>query len=359
MLPPRNPDERLKARGADTRPAGRFEPLRSERESDGWDLDDEQHLLRTEITEERPRAIITRNASPDVPFDRSINPYRGCEHGCIYCFARPTHSYLGLSPGLDFETKIAAKPDAAKLLEREIGKPSYKVAPIALGTNTDPYQPAEARYRIMPQILRVLSDWNHPITLVTRGQLVLRDVHLWAELAAKGMAMAGVSLTSLDPALARAMEPRAPAPGTRLRMIRELAAAGVPTRVMVAPIVPVLNEPEIEAILQAAREAGATTASMIPLRLPHEVAPLFRDWLERHHPGKAAHIMRRVQSMRGGRDNDPNFGSRMKGEGIEVELIHKRFRLAKQRLGYQTGTAALDCSRFGPPAKAGDQLALF
>ena len=302
MLPPRNPDERLKARGAETRPDGRFEPHQRIRESDGWDIPEGEHLLRTQVTVERPRSIITRNASPDISFDRSINPYRGCEHGCIYCYARPTHSYLGLSPGLDFETRITAKPDAAVLLARELARPSYRPAPIALGTNTDPYQPVESRLAIMPGILRVLSDWNHPVTLVTRGQTVLRDLHRWAELAAKGMAAVGVSITTLDADLARAMEPRAPTPATRLRMIRELAAAGVPVRVMVAPVIPVLTEPEIEAILTAAREAGATTASMIPLRLPHEVAPLFRDWLDRHRPGMAAHIMNRVQAMRGGRD---------------------------------------------------------
>ncbi|MDO5613507.1 MAG: PA0069 family radical SAM protein [Paracoccus sp. (in: a-proteobacteria)] len=359
MLPPRNPDEDLKARGADTRPPGRFEPLRAERESDGWDIPEDQRPLRTEIAVERPRSIINRNSSPDVPFDRSINPYRGCEHGCIYCFARPSHSYLGLSPGLDFETKITAKPDAAQVLERELARPSYRCAPIAMGTNTDPYQPAESRLAIMPGILRVLSDWNHPVTLVTRGHAVLRDVHLWAELAAKRMAFVGVSVTTLDAPLARALEPRAPPPATRLRMIRELAAAGVPVRVMVAPVIPVLTEPDIEAILTAAREAGATNASMIPLRLPYEVAPLFRDWLDRHHPGKAAYIMRRVQSMRGGRDNDPRFGHRMRGQGIEADLMHQRFKMARRRLGYHSESAPLDCSRFGPPPRAGDQLSLF
>ena len=359
MLPPRDPDLRLKARGADTSPAGRFEPLRAEREADGWDSAPEERLLRTEVTVERPRSIITRNNSPDVPFDRSINPYRGCEHGCIYCFARPSHSYLGLSPGLDFETRITAKPGAAAVLAREIARPSYRVAPIAMGTNTDPYQPAEATFAIMPAILRLLSDWNHPVTLVTRGQTVLRDIGLWAELAGKGMAHVGVSVTTLDPALARALEPRAPAPATRLRMIRDLAAAGVPVRVMVAPVIPVLTEPEIEAILAAAREAGASHASMIPLRLPHEVAPLFRDWLERHQPGRAAHVMSRVQAMRGGRDNDPRFGHRMRGKGIEAQLMQQRFALARRRLGYADSAPPLDCSRFGPPPRLGDQLDLF
>ncbi|MBU3028855.1 PA0069 family radical SAM protein [Paracoccus marinaquae] len=359
MLPPRNPDERLKARGADTRPEGRFEPHRRIREADGWDIPEDEHLLRTEVVSESPRSIITRNTSPDIGFDRSINPYRGCEHGCIYCYARPSHAYLGLSPGLDFETKITAKPGASKLLERELGRPSYRPAPIALGTNTDPYQPIEAKLAIMPGILLVLRDWNHPATLVTRGQTVLRDLDLWAELAARDQAAVGISVTTLDPALARALEPRAPAPATRLRMIRELARAGVPVRVMVAPVIPVLTESELEAILTAAREAGATTASMIPLRLPHEVAPLFRDWLDRHRPGMAAHVMNRVQAMRGGRDNDPRFGHRFRGEGIEAKLLHQRFRLACRRLGYREGMPALDCSRFGPPPRAGDQLSLF
>lgn len=359
MLPPRNPDQRLKARGADTQPEGRFEAEHRIRESDGWDIPEEQALLRTEVTTERPRSIITRNSSPDIGFDRSINPYRGCEHGCIYCYARPSHAYLGLSPGLDFETRIIAKPEAAELLARELARPSYRPAPIALGTNTDPYQPVEAKLSIMPGILRVLRDWNHPVTLVTRGQTVLRDLDLWAEMAARDQAAVGVSLTTLDADLARALEPRAPAPSTRLRMIRELSRAGVPVRVMIAPVIPVLTEPEIERLLAAAAEAGATTASMIPLRLPHEVAPLFRDWLERHRPGMAAHVMNRVQAMRGGRDNDPRFGHRFKGEGIEAQLALQRFRLARRRLGYREGSPALDCSRFGPPPRAGDQLSLF
>ncbi|MCS5602556.1 MAG: PA0069 family radical SAM protein [Paracoccus sp. (in: a-proteobacteria)] len=359
MLPPRNPDERLKARGADTRPVGRFEVHSRAREHDGWEIPEDETLLRTEVVTEQPRSIITRNTSPDISFDRSINPYRGCEHGCIYCYARPSHAYLGLSPGLDFETRITAKPDAARLLERELARPSYRPAPIALGTNTDPYQPIEAKLAIMPGILRVLRDWNHPATLVTRGQTVLRDLDLWAEMAARDQAAVGISITTLQQDLARAMEPRAPAPATRLRMIRELSRAGVPVRVMVAPVIPVLTEPEIEAILTAAREAGATTASMIPLRLPYEVAPLFRDWLERHRPGMAAHIMNRVQAMRGGRDNDPRFGHRFKGEGVEAQLALQRFRLARKRLGYREGSPPLDCSRFGPPPRAGDQLSLF
>ncbi|MEF9605286.1 PA0069 family radical SAM protein, partial [Paracoccus sp. PXZ] len=304
-LPPRNPDEILRARGADSRPAGRFEPYRTEREHDGWDIPEEQALLRTEITQERARSIIARNTSPDIPFDRSINPYRGCEHGCIYCFARPSHAYLGLSPGLDFETRIVAKPNAPELLEAEIGRRGYAVAPIAFGTNTDPYQPIEAKLGIMRGCLQMLHDWNHPLSLVTRGATVMRDTDLLGAMAAKGQVMVGISLTTLDADLARQMEPRAPAPATRLRMIRVLSDVGVPVRVMVAPVIPVLTEHELERIMQAARDAGASAASMIPIRLPLEVAPLFRDWLERHQPGKAAHVMARVKAMRGGRDNDP------------------------------------------------------
>ncbi len=358
-LPPRNPDEILRARGADSRPAARFEPYRTEREHDGWDIPEEQDLLRTEVTQERARSIIARNTSPDISFDRSINPYRGCEHGCIYCFARPSHAYLGLSPGLDFETRIVAKPNAPELLEAEIGRRGYAVAPIAFGTNTDPYQPIEAKLGIMRGCLQVLHDWNHPLSLVTRGATVMRDVDLLGAMAARGQVLAGVSITTLDAELARQMEPRAPAPATRLRMIRALAGAGIPVRVMVAPVIPVLTEHEVERIMQAARDAGATAASMIPIRLPLEVAPLFRDWLERHHPGKAAHVMARVQAMRGGRDNDPRFGSRMRGEGPEAGLLLQRFRLARKRLGLQRESEVLDCSRFGPPPRAGDQLSLF
>ena len=359
MLPPRDPDEILKARGADTRPANRFDRLATERAHDGWDIPEDAALLRTEVTNETPRSIITRNRSPDVPFDRSINPYRGCEHGCIYCFARPSHAYWGLSPGLDFETKLTAKPEAARLLAEEIAKPSYRVAPIAFGTNTDPYQPVESKLRIMPGLWQVLLDWNHPASLVTRGQTVLRDLPLLAEMAARQLVHVGVSITTLDAGLARAMEPRAPAPATRLRMIRDLADAGIQVRVMVAPVIPVLTEPEIERILSAAREAGATHASMIPLRLPLEVAPLFRDWLARHRPDAATHVMNRVRAMRGGRDNDPRFGARMRGEGIEAELMLNRFRLALKRLNYARTIPPLDCTRFGPPPRAGDQLSLF
>ena len=359
MLPARDPDEILKARGAANRPAARFEPYTTEIEHDGWDGEPDERVLRTEVTTEQPRRIITRNQSPDVPFDRSVNPYRGCEHGCIYCFARPTHAYLGLSPGLDFETRITAKPDAARLLVAEIARPGYAVGPIAFGTNTDPYQPTEAKMGIMRACLQVLHDWNHPVSIVTRGRTILRDLDLIGAMAARRQVFVGVSITTLDPELSRQMEPRAPAPATRLAMIRGLAQAGVPVRVMCAPMIPVLTAHEVKNILAAARDAGAHTASMIPVRLPLEVAPLFRDWLARHHPGKADHVMTRIQAMRGGRDNDPRFGTRMKGEGVEAELLHQRFRLARKRLGYASESPALDASRFAPPPRAGDQLSLF
>lgn len=349
MLPRRNPNESLKARGANTRPANRFNRLATEYSPDGWDIPEESTLLRTEVTDENPRSIITRNQSSDIPFDRSINPYRGCEHGCIYCYARPSHAYWGMSPGVDFETKITAKPSAPQLLIKEIARPGYEVSPIAFGTNTDPYQPVEAKRSIMPDLWQILLDWNHPAYLITRGQTVLRDLALLTQMAARRLIHVGVSITSLDPALCRIMEPRAPTPSTRLRMIRELSAAGIQVRVMVAPVIPVLTEPELEKILTAAREAGATHASMILIRLPHEVAPLFRDWLSRHRPDAAAHIMNKIRAMHSGQDNDPRYHKRMYGEGVEADLLHQRFRLARRRLGFAQTPPHLDCSRFGPP----------
>lgn len=283
----------------------------------------------------------------------------GCEHGCIYCFARPSHAYWGLSPGLDFETKITAKPDAARLLAAEIAKPSYKVAPIAFGTNTDPYQPIESKRDHARPVAGAAG--LEPLTgLVTRGQTVLRDLPLLAEMAARRLVHVGVSITTPDADLARALEPRAPAPATRLRMIREMAAAVAFGSASRSPRHPRPDRGRAGAYHgRRAQVRGATHASSIPLRLPNEVAPLFRDWLDRHRPDAAKHVMSRVQAMRGGRDNDPRFGNRMRGEGIEAELLHKRFRLAKKRLGYAETTPPLDCSRFGPPPKAGDQLSLF
>lgn len=358
-LPPPDPFLRLKARGAASNGAGRFEPYESIRESDGWDIPEDERLLRTEVSEERPRSVLSRNTSPDVPFDQSLNPYRGCEHGCIYCFARPSHGYLGMSGGLDFETRLVARPTAPEVLARELGRKAYVPKVLAIGTNTDPYQPIEARYRIMRRVLQVLSDWNHPVAIVTKGAMIERDVDILGDMARRGLASVGISVTTLDPALSRRMEPRAPLPVRRLAAMRALAAAGVPVRVMVAPVVPVLTDRELERILEAAKEAGAGTASWILLRLPHEVAPLFRDWLERVEPGKAAHVMNRLREMRGGKDYDAEWGQRMRGSGLHADLIAQRFRLAVARLGLDQARPALRTDLFAPPPRAGDQLSLF
>lgn len=357
-LPPPDPRQRLKARGAASTPKGRFEPWERVIEDDGWDLPEEDRLLRTEITVEHPRSIISRNDSPDVPFDRSVNPYRGCEHGCIYCFARPTHGYLGLSAGLDFETRIVAKPEAPELLARELSKRGYVPAVLAIGTATDPYQPAEAKMGIMRRLLEVLRDFGHPVAIVTRGAGVLRDLDILSDMAARGLIHVGISLTTLDEDLARKMEPRAPAPQTRLRMMRELSRAGVPLRVMAAPIIPGLTDHALEAILTEARRAGARAASYIPLRLPHEVAPLFADWLARHYPARAERVLNAIAAFRGGKLNDPRFGSRMEGEGTEAELLARRFEVSCRRLGFGT-LPPLDLAQFRVPPRAGDQLELF
>jgi DNA repair photolyase len=358
-LPPPDPALRLKARGAASNVAGRFEPHARGVEHDGWDIPEDERLLRTDVTEERPRTIISRNTSPDIPFDRSINPYRGCEHGCIYCFARPTHSFLGLSPGLDFETKLTAKPDAPQVLARELGKKGYVPAVMAIGTNTDPYQPIEARYRIMRGVLQVLSDWNHPVAIVTKGAMIERDIDILADMARRRLVSVGISVTSLDSVMARALEPRAPTPARRLAAIRALSAAGIPVRVMVAPIIPVVTEAEIEDILAAAASHGAKAASWVLLRLPYEVAPLFRDWLDRHLPGQAAHVMNRLREMRGGQDYDAEWGKRMRGEGIFADLIARRFRIAAKRLGLDGPLPKTDLTLFRRPPASGDQLALF
>ncbi len=358
-LPPADPFLRLRARGAGSNPAGRFEPLARERESDGWDLPEEDRLAATEVSEERPRSVINPVTSPDLGFDRSVNPYRGCEHGCIYCYARPSHGFLGLSAGLDFETRLVARPTAPDLLEREIARTSYRVAPIAFGTNTDPYQPIESRYRIMRRILQVMSDWNHPMTVITRGTLIERDIDLLGDMARRNLVQVGISVTTLDAGLARRMEPRAPTPARRLATIRALAGAGVSVRVMVAPVIPVLTEPEIERILAAAQEAGARAASWILLRLPHEVAELFRDWLARAEPGRATHVMNRLREMRAAKDYDSGFGTRMRGQGVHADLIAHRFAIATKRLGLTADLPPLDTTAFAPPPRAGDQLSLF
>lgn len=358
-LPPPDPFLRLRARGATTNAAGRFERHGRVADSDGWDLPEEERLLRTEVREERPRSVINRIASPDLPFDRTLNPYRGCEHGCSYCFARPTHAFLGLSAGLDFETRLVARPDAALVLEREFARRSYRPAPLAIGTNTDPYQPVEGRYRIMRKLLGVLSDWNHPVAIVTKGTLIERDIDILAPMAERGLVQVGVSVTTLDAALSRQLEPRAPSPARRLATIARLAGAGIAVRVMVAPVIPVLTEPELERILAAARDHGARAASWILLRLPLEVAPLFRDWLARNEPGRAAHVLNRLREMRGGADYDADWGKRMRGEGVAARLIADRFDIAVRRLGLARELPALRSDLFAPPPRAGDQLSLF
>lgn len=359
-LPPSDPAKRLRARGAAHAPKGRFEPYERLWEPDGWDHAAEpEGPVPTEITLEQPRSILTRNDSPDLGFDRSVNPYRGCEHGCIYCFARPTHGFLGLSSGIDFETKIVAKPAAPELLARELSRRGYQPAPIAIGTATDPYQPAEAKLRIMRGLLEVLSAFNHPVAITTRGAGVLRDLDILSEMAGRGLVHLGISVTTLDADLARKMEPRAPAPETRLRMIREAARAGIPVRVMAAPMIPGLTDHALEAILTEARRAGARAASFIPLRLPHEVASLFADWLERHYPARAERVLNAIGAIRGGRLNDPRFGARMQGEGVEADLLAQRFALSCRRLGLDRGLPPLDCTRFAPPPRPGDQLELF
>ena len=310
----------------------------------------------------RPRKVrgSISNTSPDVPFDRSINPYRGCEHGCIYCFARPTHAYLGLSPGLDFESRLFYKPDAARLLAEELRQPRYRCAVLAMGTNTDPYQPTERDRHITRDILEVLAAFNHPVGIVTKSALVLRDVDILAPMAAKGLVQVCVSVTTLDRGLARRMEPRAATPARRLETISGLSAAGIPTAVMAAPVIPALSDLELEAILAAGREAGARSASYIVLRLPREIGDLFTEWLDTHAPLKAHRVMSILRSMHGGKAYDAAFGRRMKGSGPYAEQIARRFGLACERLGLDDGARfQLDASRFRPPPRAGDQLSLF
>jgi DNA repair photolyase len=333
------------------------------REDDGDWLDDRAAIdgpapkLRTTVTEEHPKTILTFNKSPDVPFDRSINAYRGCEHGCIYCFARPTHAFHDLSPGLDFETKLFAKPDAARLLRETLAKPRYVPAPIAMGTNTDPYQPIEARYRITRQVLELCLETRHPVTITTKSARVVRDIDILAELARHRLVAVGVSVTSMDPHLSGLLEPRASAPAKRLDALERLTAAGVPSHVSVAPVIPSITDEYMEAILSDAAARGVRSASWIMLRLPFEVAPLFREWLDTHFPERAAKVMSIVQSIRGGRDNDPGFFTRMKPQGVWPDIFRARFRLACKRLGMNKVEIDLDSSGFRRPG-AGGQLSL-
>lgn len=358
-LPPQLQRDRRKGRGAATNRTNRFERFEKLAVSDGWDLPEDLPPIRTEVTDEVPRRVITRNSSPDVPFDRSINPYRGCEHGCVYCFARPTHAYLGLSPGLDFETRLIARPEAPRLLERELRRKAYRPAIIAIGTNTDPYQPIEKDRRIMRGILEVLQAFRHPVGIATKGTLVERDADILGEMGQARLARVGLSVTTLDPDIARRMEPRVPSPARRLRAIETLARAGCEVRVMVSPIVPGLTDHEIEAILTAARDAGAVAASMIALRLPLEVAELWRDWLAEHYPDRMNRIMSKLREMHGGRDYDPAWGRRMTGQGLWAELMQQRFAKARDRLGLARDLPALRTDLFAPPPRTGDQLDLF
>ena len=353
------PGWRVRARGAESNRAGRFETTEIEAFDDGWDLPEDERLISTEVRVERPRSALTFNRSPDLPFDRSVNPYRGCEHGCIYCYARPSHAYLNLSPGLDFETRLIARPGIAAVLETELRRASYKLAPVAIGTNTDPYQPVERDYGIMREVLAVLSAFHHPVWITTRGTTIERDIDLIAALAAEGLAAVSISVTTLDEALARKMEPRAPAPKRRLQMIRRLADAGVPVRIQVSPLIPALTDHELEEVMEAGRDAGARAANTIPLRLPLEVSGLFRDWLEATIPDRAARVMGRVRELHGGRDYDPEFGTRMRGQGLWADLIHRRAVLARKRLGLEEGLPPLRTDLFHPPPRAGDQLSLF
>jgi DNA repair photolyase len=361
----------IKGRGAVTNRTGRFERETTNAVDDGWDPDDgwdgeDLPPLRTQVTFETPRTIISRNTSPDIPYEQSINPYRGCEHGCVYCYARPSHAFLGLSPGLDFETKLFAKPDAAALLERELSKTNYRPRVINLGSNTDPYQPIERRHRITRQILEVLSAFNHPVSIVTKSNLILRDLDILAPMAAKGLAAAAVSVTTLKNRLARALEPRAPRPDKRLDAIEALSQAGVPVTVMAAPMIPVLNDPELEVILERARDRGARTAGYILLRQPLEIKDLFAEWLDAHVPDMASHVLSQMRESRDGNLYVADFGTRMTGTGPRAELLAKRFELACRRLGLNKALGAmggLDTSLFRPPPRIlyprpGDQLRL-
>lgn len=347
-----------KGRGAASNAEGRFEPHRHELEDDGWGgFDEPLAAVATSVTIEAARTIISRNDSPDIPFDRSINPYRGCEHGCVYCYARPTHAYLGLSAGVDFETRLYVKPHAAALLRNELRAPGYEPNVIALGTNTDPYQPIERRYRVTRSVLEVLAECDHPVTIVTKSGRIERDLDLLAPMAAKNLVQVYMSVTTLDSELARRLEPRASAPARRIEAIRGLHRAGVPVGVMAAPVIPVLTDGELESILEAARGAGATSAGYVLLRLPYEVKDLFKQWLTVHAPLAAEHVMARVRDIRAGKENDAHFGTRMRGRGIYADLIRNRFQLACRRLGLvHRDRLQLDTSRFRPPSASGDQL---
>jgi len=349
---------RRHGRGAQTNRSGRYEPVAYEPVDDGWESLGDLDALATEVQEVPARRIITRNESPDIGFDRSINPYRGCEHGCIYCFARPTHAFLGLSPGLDFETKLFAKTNAAQALERELAEPGYQVRTIAIGTNTDPYQPIERRYRIMRRILEVLSEANHPVGIVTQSAPVLRDLDLLSSMAERGLVKVALSVTTLDRKLARAMEPRASTPDKRLETLERLVEAGVPASVMVAPVIPGLTDMEMERILERAAAAGVRQAGYVLLRLPLEIGDLFTEWLQANCPDRANRVLSLMRSTRGGKLYEAKWGERMTGEGPYAWMIGRRFELAAERLGLNERSVELRTDLFTPPVMAGQQLRL-
>ena len=351
--------DRIRGRAAGVNPSGRFEISSRHMFDDGWQTLDELPPFKTEVTAENPRTIIARNESPDLPFDRSINPYRGCEHGCVYCFARPTHAYMGLSAGIDFESKLFAKPNAAKLLRKELASPNYEVKSMAMGTNTDPYQPIEKQWRVTREILEVLEETNHPVGIVTKSSLINRDIDILSRLAAKGLARVAISVTTLDRKLSRAMEPRAATPALRLDTIRQLSEAGIPTSVMVAPIVPALSDHEMERILDAAHANGAKDAGFILLRLPHEVSELFKEWLLRHYPDRYTHVLSLMRSMRGGKDYQAEWGTRMRGVGPYAWQLGRRFDMATKKIGLGTMRMNLRTDQFKPPVLEGTQLNLF
>ncbi|USX22641.1 PA0069 family radical SAM protein [Oxalobacteraceae bacterium OTU3REALA1] len=352
MLPPPSLKAQ-KGRGAVSNLQGRFEVNAREAYDDGWEREEEEASpWKTQVTDEYCKSILSRNASPDLPFSVSLNPYRGCEHGCIYCFARPTHSYLGLSPGMDFESKIFAKVNAPEMLRRELAKAGYEPESIALGVNTDAYQPCERERKLTRRVLEVLQECQHPVGLITKSSLIERDIDILSAMAAKRQAGVAITVTTLDPAISRTLEPRAAAPARRLRTIRTLTDAGIPVAVSVAPIIPFVTEPDIERLLEAVKEAGAVTAHYTVLRLPWEVAPLFQQWLQAHFPERAQRVMNRVREMRGGKDYDSTFGSRMKGEGVWAELIRQRFKIATERLGLSGKGSrfhSMDSSQFTRP----------
>ena len=351
--------ERRRGRGAQSNAVGRYEPLARIAFDDGWRSLEELPPFKTTVTNDATRKIITRNESPDIGFDHSINPYRGCEHGCVYCFARPTHAYLGLSPGLDFESKLFVKPEAAELLEKELAAPGYSPKVIAIGTNTDPYQPIERRYKVMRRILEVLDRAGYPVGIVTKSALVLRDLDILARMAERKLAKVALSVTTLDPELARKMEPRAATPMRRLETLRRLSQAGVPTTVMVAPIIPALNDMEIERILDAAQAAGVKEAGYVLLRLPLEVRDLFREWLTANYPDRAAHVFKLIRDTRGGKDYDSTWGKRMKGTGPYAWMIGRRFEMACEKLGLNAAKYSLSTEHFRAPKPDAAQLNLF